>query len=253
MGIGSESLSFHMKSGAPAVSFRTAGQGLLMNSADTARMFAGYYNTQHECSKSERRAERWIVPNLIDLGIKQGSVLSAGCGNGADVAALRAHGYHAVGVDLYPPKANATFAIASVLALPFADSTFDAVVFLEVIEHLPEKERSEACRSLLRVLKPGGWIIIATPNRLFPLDEHGFLVRVHSPLRDYTVTVRELEREFGLARTLSWTGYFAFERFGLVAKILSHVVSVFDERILHRSWLNPHLFLAFQKDVQRMS
>ncbi len=46
--------------------------------------------------------------------------------------------------------------------LPFADSTFDTVVFSEVIEHLVDP--IVALREIRRVLKPGGVIIVATPN-----------------------------------------------------------------------------------------
>ena len=50
----------------------------------------------------------------------------------------------------------------SLYALPFADASFDTVLFSEVIEHLdtPEKALSE----IYRVLRPGGRVIIIFPN-----------------------------------------------------------------------------------------
>jgi ubiquinone/menaquinone biosynthesis C-methylase UbiE len=76
---------------------------------------------------------------------------------------------------------------ASVFALPFADQSFDQIIFSQVIEHIPPKPQ---CMSeIRRVLKPGGTLVIGTPdygrifwvileefyNRLLPgghCDEH---------------------------------------------------------------------------------
>lgn len=48
---------------------------------------------------------------------------------------------------------------------PYADATFDCVLFCEIIEHLltsPDAALSE----ISRVLQPGGFVIISTPNAL---------------------------------------------------------------------------------------
>ena len=48
------------------------------------------------------------------------------------------------------------------------DEKFDVVVSSEVIEHVPDKEA--VFETLRQILKPGGFIIITTPNqKLFPL------------------------------------------------------------------------------------
>ena len=49
-----------------------------------------------------------------------------------------------------------------VYQLPIADASVDCVLFLEVIEHLPEPERALA--EIRRVLRPGGRVIIIFPN-----------------------------------------------------------------------------------------
>jgi SAM-dependent methyltransferase len=51
--------------------------------------------------------------------------------------------------------------------LPFADTTFDLVVSVWVLEHLETPER--VFQELARVLKPGGHFIFLTPNALNPL------------------------------------------------------------------------------------
>lgn len=47
-------------------------------------------------------------------------------------------------------------------ALPFADGEFDALVSIEGIEHL--ENPSFFLRECARVVKPGGWVFLSTPN-----------------------------------------------------------------------------------------
>lgn len=99
-------------------------------------------------------------------------VLDAGCGEGygADLVAGFARGVLALDYDAasiahaarrYPRVAAAR---ANLVALPVRDGACDAVVSLQVIEHLWEQERFLAeCR---RALAPDGLLAVSTPNRL---------------------------------------------------------------------------------------
>ena len=49
-------------------------------------------------------------------------------------------------------------------ALPFAESSFDAVLFTEVLEHVGITHPSKIVAEICRVLKPGGVLIFSTPN-----------------------------------------------------------------------------------------
>ena len=51
-------------------------------------------------------------------------------------------------------------------ALPFADGTFDKVIFSEVLEHLPNDVGG--LLEVKRVLKPGGTIFLTVPNHNYP-------------------------------------------------------------------------------------
>ncbi len=97
-------------------------------------------------------------------------ILDAGCGEGITLEKLvklfpRAH---IVGMDTEAEnleicrKHGLPVQEGSLYALPFADASFDTVLFSEVIEHLdaPEKALSE----IFRVLRPGGRVIIIFPN-----------------------------------------------------------------------------------------
>lgn len=48
--------------------------------------------------------------------------------------------------------------------LPFRTEAFGQVVFADVIEHLPEGTEPECLTEILRVLEPGGRLVVSTPN-----------------------------------------------------------------------------------------
>ena len=105
------------------------------------------------------------------------SVLDAGCGDGLLSLLLAKHGYLVEAVDIssvcigYLQKkikklhlASTLYARrASVLSLPEANNSFDAVMSGEVLEHIKEDER--AITEFYRVLKHGGICIITTPGK----------------------------------------------------------------------------------------
>jgi len=53
-------------------------------------------------------------------------------------------------------------AFARAEELPFDDSVFDAVVACDVLEHV--LDLNAVCREMLRVLKPGGLLVVRVPN-----------------------------------------------------------------------------------------
>jgi SAM-dependent methyltransferase len=218
-----------------------------------------FYWTAEERGKSARRTAEWTVPQLERFGIvPPARVLSVGCGNGVDVLTLRDKGYVSFGVDTqfsgYPGQ---SFATASGSQLPFANGHFDAVVSLEVIEHVDLDgggSRRRFAEDLQRVTRAGGLIVIATPNRYFPIDEHGDPIRVHSPFERDTLSFGELCGLFSECKphTLNPAKYFAFRRFAQLAgewcpTVLEGVSNFLGSRPLHASPLNPHLYVGFLK------
>ena len=55
--------------------------------------------------------------------------------------------------------------------IPFAENTFDVLLSHEVIEHVSDDRQS--AQEMVRVLKPGGRIVMFCPNRWYPFETHG--------------------------------------------------------------------------------
>jgi SAM-dependent methyltransferase len=54
----------------------------------------------------------------------------------------------------------------------FSENSFDAITAIEVLEHVVDT--AAVLREVFRTLKPGGWFALTTPNRLWPLEQHGY-------------------------------------------------------------------------------
>lgn len=95
-------------------------------------------------------------------------LLDAGCGTGYNLLELGRLG-HATGVDLstdaiaFCRERGVRALRASVLALPFAEATFDAVTSFDVIYHAWVTDDRAAARELARVLRPGGVLLVRVP------------------------------------------------------------------------------------------
>jgi len=123
---------------------------------------------------------------LLDLVPWTGSetVLDVGCGRGLllTAAASRVPLGRAVGIDLWLAKDQSGNRLGATLAnaraegvadrvevltadarqLPFADDTFDVVVSHWVVHNLDKpSDRLRVLDEMARVLKPGGWLLIA--------------------------------------------------------------------------------------------
>jgi SAM-dependent methyltransferase len=99
-------------------------------------------------------------------------VLEAGCGEGYGAAALAGVARRVVALDydaLTVAHAAATYPDLDVLrgnlaALPLRTAGVDVVANLQVIEHLWDQPGFVA--ECARVLRPGGYLLVTTPNRL---------------------------------------------------------------------------------------
>lgn len=121
--------------------------------------------------RGERYHER-AHPDAYELalaGMKDvppGDVLDVAAGAGYTSARLADLGHRVRAIDIHPEQfvpREIPFVKADLNhRLPFDDATFDGVLALEIIEHL-EAPRAFV-RELARVAKPGGTVVISTPN-----------------------------------------------------------------------------------------
>jgi len=96
---------------------------------------------------------------------KHARIVDIGSGEGVFIQRLLKQGYTRVsGVDPYAPFISKQMVRGSIFALPFSEAIFDAVICLDVLEHIPLQLQREASLSLTRALKPGGSALISVPN-----------------------------------------------------------------------------------------
>lgn len=88
-------------------------------------------------------------------------ILDAGCGEGVLVDEFKAEGRDIQGLDLNYESEHVRR--GSVLDMPYADNSFDAVLLLDVFEHIGYAEQPLALAEIYRVLR-GGILITSIPN-----------------------------------------------------------------------------------------
>ncbi len=112
--------------------------------------------------------------------LKDKAILDVGCGLGTYVEKFRGFSEDVHGVDVDEERvAVASASLPNIQVafgedLPFPDARFDVVFLNEVIEHVEDDRRTIA--EAVRVLRPGGHVVIYAPNRWFPFETHGVYV-----------------------------------------------------------------------------
>lgn len=156
-------------------------------------------------------SRRWRQASLAELaklpgGVGGKRILIAGIGSGLDIPDLPA-GADYTGIDITPAmlrrahqraaKCGRSMALETgdVMALPYADASFDAVVMHLIVAVVPDAAR--ALGEAARVLKPGGRIFIL--DKFLRPGQRAPLRRFMSPLLGKVVTRTDVVFEQVLA------------------------------------------------------
>jgi len=122
--------------------------------------------------------ERRLRMILAAMGeSRQGRILDNGCGIGMYLDHLKPHAGELIGLEFDFERAQETHTRchrvvnAACEALPFPDASFNAILSHEVLEHVADDRL--AVQEMVRVLRPGGRLILFVPNRGYPFETHG--------------------------------------------------------------------------------
>ncbi len=100
------------------------------------------------------------------------NVIDLGCGDGSMLRYLKQEGVPAIGIDVDPERVRVLRSegiAAEVGLLPgalsaYGDSAYDGAFLGHIVEHLSSQELYRLCAELRRTLRPGGIVVIQTPD-----------------------------------------------------------------------------------------
>ena len=131
---------------------------------------------------------RWTRA-IAALPFSAGRVLDLGCAFGFATRMLRQRGYDALGVDCSPAyiararraDPRSTYLVADAAHVPLPDASFDGLLLLDVLEHLPDERGAIA--EVARLLAPGGTLVLSVPYHgplawLDSLNRYAWFVRL---------------------------------------------------------------------------
>ncbi|MEM9293642.1 MAG: class I SAM-dependent methyltransferase [Acidobacteriota bacterium] len=123
----------------------------------------------HRNHRRRLAADLWLAGRVLDDGAR---VLEYGAVPLLMTGALAATGYRVDALDIAPQRFASSIAELGLKvsrcdvereAVPFEDDSFDAVLFNELFEHL-RIDPIFTLEEVLRVLRPGGLLLLSTPN-----------------------------------------------------------------------------------------
>jgi SAM-dependent methyltransferase len=191
------------------------------------KAFERDWDSYSDLIDSRKESPEWAIIRKVRLthwqelfSIAPGQrVLDAGCGNGEYTVLARQATAGVWAFDLSPRMVDNArrrlirnnleieeLTVGSVTSISYPDNSFDVVLCMGVIQHVPDRARQSAVNELGRVLRPGGRLYISGPNllayhwrlALWLMRQFGFLpkgkMRFHTPGQ-----LRRLVRGAGLA------------------------------------------------------
>ena len=171
---------------------------------------------QQETATADRPWHALVYAHLRATDLEGRDVLEIGCGRGELACELQtartpparliaadfAHSAVRLGRARAASRAveGVTWMVADVQHIGLPDASVDTVISCETIEHLPDPV--QALREFRRVLRPGGRLILTTPNYAGPFGLYRAYLRLRG--RRYTEGDQPICRLTMLPRTLFW-------------------------------------------------
>jgi len=131
---------------------------------------------------TERQYRAWV--SMLDPILPPGGdVLDLGCGCGLPAARLLAARYNVVGVDISPVQIErartlvpgATLHCADIASFPLPPASFDGVVSLYALIHLPVAEQPMLIRNIATALRAGGALLMTVGHHAWTGTEADWL------------------------------------------------------------------------------
>jgi len=135
-----------------------------------------YYAPWHDQAAARHRMWERRVRFVERLSPPPGRLLDVGAGEGSFLRLAQAWGWAVSGTEFSASgaarasRSGVTVAVGEVWEINLAEASRDVITCWHAIEHVRDPRRVlEEC---LRILRPGGWLVLATPNlhdRIFRL------------------------------------------------------------------------------------
>lgn len=162
-------------------------------------------------------------------------VLDVGCWTGNSLMLASKHTQNLYGIDtgkkaIAYAKSRlpyAKFKVGKAQSLKFRNSFFDTVFFLEVIEHIPQKDEMKALSEINRVLKMNGVLIISTPykNTFSILGDPAYFLIGHRHYSEKRLKQLLFNAGFTIIKVKKTGGFFRIITVNLDL-ILKHVLNI---------------------------
>ena len=189
---------------------------MLSTEARSREAYEGWHRSvEFESAAHESPWHQLVARHLTPAGFQRSCVLEIGCGRGEFVQRLVdtlgaprlfvAADFAGSAVQFGRRRMRhggprVSWTVASIQDIPLADRTFDTVISCETIEHVVNPV--QALRESHRVLRPGGTLLLTTPNYLGPMGLYRAYLRAIG--RRYTEGGQPICHLTSLPRTIAW-------------------------------------------------